>query len=124
MCKGCAIKSIGGGIYNCKKHGHKYITWKCYLCCSEALFRCGNSYLCELHHEGIKPWGSVEHCPGPDRCPLKIPHPPNSADPINSMYPLGCSLCRKTDNIDALQVIEEVKLGEQKVMFNNMQQKA
>ena len=40
------------------------------------------------------------------------------------MYPLGCSLCRKTDNIDAVQVIEEVKLGEQKVMFNNMQQKA
>ena len=50
LCKRCMIKSVGGGQFNCKKHGHKHITWKCFLCCSEALFKCGSSYFCDSCH--------------------------------------------------------------------------
>ena len=54
-CKACNIKSIGGGIFNCPLHGHKHITWKCHLCCSEAIYRCGSDYTCRAHHDGWKP---------------------------------------------------------------------
>ena len=52
ICKKCAIKQIGGGQFNCPQHGHKYIAWKCSLCCSEALFRCGPTYYCDDCHSG------------------------------------------------------------------------
>ena len=89
-CRSCVIKMIGGGQYNCSTHGHKFITWKCHLCCKEALFRCGISYFCESCHRdgGV----SAIDCKGKN-CPLGVPHPP-AGDPIKSMYPLGCSLCR------------------------------
>ena len=62
------------------------------FCCSEALFRCGNTYYCEYHHNN---YGRcvINDCGGVN-CPLGVPHPPASEDPLKSMYPLGCSLCR------------------------------
>ena len=51
ICKDCSIKQIGGGQANCPIHGHGFITWKCYMCCKEALFFCfGTSYFCDEHH--------------------------------------------------------------------------
>ena len=98
ICKECSIKKLGGGQLKCEIHGVKYITWKCYKCCKEALYFChGTSYLCADHHHGT----IIEHildCGGVD-CPLGVPHPPASNDPLKSMYPLGCSMCRKTDLI-------------------------
>ena len=109
ICKACSIKQIGGGQFNCDKHGHKFITWKCHLCCSESLFRCGNRYLCQACHDDFGRC-LVKDCGGVD-CPLGIPHPPASKDPIKGMYPLGCSLCRvKTKKTyTGLSAIEEVK---------------
>ena len=83
------------------------------MCCSEALYRCGNSYFCEAHHDGQKRH-VAEPCLGPGKCPLGVPHPPNSMDPYKSMYPLGCSLCRKANAITAAAMIEEFKLEEEK----------
>ena len=92
-CKACQIKKIGGGVFNCPKHGHKHITWKCHLCCTEALYRCGNAYFCEAHHDQKKP-KEAEKCLK-ENCPLGIEHPPNSNNPIEGNYPLGCSICRQ-----------------------------
>ena len=50
LCRKCTVKQIGGGEYTCKVHGHKYITWKCNFCCSEALYRCGSTYYCDRCH--------------------------------------------------------------------------
>ena len=110
-CKACNIKTIGGGVHNCPKHGHKHITWKCIYCCSEALFRCGNTHYCKDHHDDIKP-KIPEKCDGVN-CPLGIPHPPNSSKPMVSMYPLGCSICRQEKNVFLREyqvVVEEDKL--------------
>ena len=114
ICKKCAIKQIGAGQYNCEKHGHKFITWKCYACCSEALYLCGSMYLCEDHHNGhlngTYKQNEIMDCGGVD-CPLGVPHPTASKDPIKSMYPLGCSLCRvKTYGV--APVSEEVNLDD------------
>ena len=115
MCKGCMIQSIGGGQFNCKKHGHKHITWKCFLCCSEALYKCGNSYFCDSCHQ--RAWDTPPQDCGGVNCPLGVPHPPASRDPMKSMYPLGCSLCRMEKGKGASYVgvqglaVEEVKLN-------------
>ena len=113
-CTGCAIKQIGGGQFNCKKHGHKHITWKCHLCCSEALFRCGNAYFCEPCHRN--PWSTPPNDCGGVNCPLGVPHPPASRDAVKSMYPLGCSLCRMerggANYLGAQGAVEEVKLDD------------
>ena len=92
LCKTCVTKRIGGGQYTCKIHGTKHITWKCHKCCTEALYKCGNSYYCEEHHDGG--WEDyLDDCGGVN-CPLGVPHPPASYDALKGMYPLGCSLCR------------------------------
>ena len=92
LCKGCVAKTIDVGNCVCKEHGHKFITWKCCFCCKEALFRCGMTYFCDdCHRDGGK---GGKDCDGIN-CPLGVPHPPASKDPLKAMYPLGCSLCRK-----------------------------
>ena len=98
-------------MFNCLKHGHEHIVWKCHLCCSEALYRCGNRYTCEDCHS----WGWLEDhnrdCVGGANCPLGVPHPKASQDPIKGMYPLGCSLCRQTDKIAGEHKnVSEIKL--------------
>ena len=81
-------------MFNCLKHGHEHIIWKCQLCCSEAVYRCSGHYYCEDHHS----WHWLEDhnadCEGGENCPLGVPHPKASEDPKKSMYPLGCYLCR------------------------------
>ena len=77
LCKTCISKRIGVGQCLCKTHGHQYITWKCHLCCSEALFRCGMAYYCNRCHDG--PDHKIRDCGGVD-CPLGVSHPPASKD--------------------------------------------
>ena len=36
-----------------------------------------------------KPKSELPKCLGPDKCPLRIQHPPNGEE-----YSLGCSICR------------------------------
>lgn len=36
-----------------------------------------------------KPKSELPKCSGPDKCPLRIQHPPNGEE-----YSLGCSICR------------------------------
>ena len=55
-------------------------------------------------------------CGGVD-CPLGVPHPAASKNPIKSMYPLGCSLCR-IKTYGAAQVSEEVNLDYIKPKFD------
>ena len=125
ICKKCAIKRIGGGQFNCAKHGHKFITWKCNFCCSEALFRCaGSAFFCDDCHNGDRP-EEVPDCVGGAGCPLGVPHPPatsgedGQAGNLKAMYPLGCSLCRKVKNLeeDRSGAIEEVQLDDQEIEY-------
>ena len=119
ICKDCNIKQIGGGNATCAIHGSQYIAWKCYMCCREALYLCsGTMYLCEYHHRGdvwYNPKTKVEDCGGVN-CPLGVNHPPASKDPMKSNYPLGCSLCRKTEKLgkDAKPAIQAIEIEETK----------
>ena len=111
VCKRCIVKRVGGGQYNCKKHGHKYIAWKCSLCCSEALFRCGPTYFCDDCHHGND--DELTDCEGGPDCPLGVPHPPASRNPIKAMYPLGCNLCRRLEGVEEEAKIEEIELDDE-----------
>ena len=83
---------MGSAICN-KGHDVEFIDWKCMYCCSVAQFFCfGTTWLCESCHNE-QPNLVVRDCGGVD-CPLKVPHPPASADPKESVFTLGCSLCR------------------------------
>ena len=119
ICKECNIKQIGGGVATCPIHGSEYIAWKCYMCCREALYLCsGTMYLCEYHHRGdvwYNPKTKVQDCGGKN-CPLGVNHPPASKDPMKSNYPLGCSLCRKTEKLgkEAKPAIQAIEIEETK----------
>ena len=51
-------------------------------------------------------------------CPLGVPHPSASRDPLKSMFPLGCSLCRMEKGAanylgaQRVNVVEEIKLAD------------
>lgn len=98
VCGKCSAKNVGMGEVNCKKHGTDYIEFKCKFCCEIAQWFCwGNTHFCEKCHTrqnngdyvSRKPKSELPRCPGAERCPLKIQHPPNGEE-----YSLGCSICR------------------------------
>mgnify|MGYP006089169225 CR=1 FL=1 len=98
VCGKCSAVSVGGGIKNCKKHGTDFIEFKCKFCCSVSQWFCwGNTHFCEPCHKkqcggdyvSRKTKDQLPKCPGKEKCPLKIKHPPNGEE-----YAIGCSLCR------------------------------
>jgi len=95
VCGGCS------GLLSCEKekHGRKFIQYKCRFCCSIASWFCfGRVHYCEnCHNNPYQYWAynntlsSIPpQCPGKDKCPLGIDHPPNGFEEMS----LGCSRCK------------------------------
>ncbi|KAK8795502.1 hypothetical protein WA158_000159 [Blastocystis sp. Blastoise] len=91
------------GIKTCPKHGGEFITFKCKFCCNVASWFCwSTTHFCDSCHkkqnngEGIakKPRDQLPKCPGIEKCPLHIQHPPNGEE-----FSLGCSMCRADKEI-------------------------
>ena len=97
ICGACAGAAIGKGVKNCKKHGDKYIDYKCKWCCSIALFFCwGTTHFCDPCHRKAGS-NKVIPCKGKGKCDLGRAledHPPNGEE-----YALGCNVCRSENNL-------------------------
>lgn len=85
----------------CLLHGHRYAMFKCDSCCSVATWNCTFHHYCERCH-GMAFGAKDFPCPGPDECPLGIPHPPNVAADFSvasseevtfASFVLGCTAC-------------------------------
>jgi E3 ubiquitin-protein ligase MYCBP2 len=91
MCPKCS--DVGLGQNECKTHGSEYISFKCRYCCSIAQWFCfGTTHFCDPCHQRAWTFHSMKEkdlpqCQ-PDKCPLKIEHPPNGKE-----FSLGCGLC-------------------------------
>ena len=90
---------ICSGCRGCKTHGSEHIVYKCRFCCALSTYFCfGHTHFCTNCHD--RPWDiidgnhyhylktSLPQCPGPDKCPLGIAHPPNGEEHV-----LGCTAC-------------------------------
>lgn len=69
--------------------------FKCDSCCAVAVWNCYSNHYCErCHNQASEP----KHypCPGPDLCPLGIPHPPN-VEAVHghdiASFCIGCTAC-------------------------------
>jgi hypothetical protein len=91
----------------CREHGYKYAMYKCDSCCSMATFDCRSNHYCATCHSNA--YSEKSHpCPGPDKCPLGIEHPPNVSaihgEDRGEFVPgfvVGCFRCfTQTDDID------------------------
>jgi len=82
-------------------HGHQHAVFKCDSCCSIATWNCTNHHYCERCHQD--PWSTKSYpCPGPDKCPLGIAHPPNvdgnlevarGQNIMHASFVIGCAAC-------------------------------
>ena len=92
VCGGCAS---GDDRNSCRTHGTTYISYKCKFCCNQAVWFCfGTTHYCEPCHQRAyevkaKPVSELPKCPGKDKCPLKMEHPPNGT----AEFSLGCVVC-------------------------------
>jgi len=81
----------------CMLHGHRFAIYKCDSCCDVAVWCCDGHHYCERCHN-FPDSDKNFPCPGPDHCPLGIPHPRNEAANINEpmehpSFVIGCSAC-------------------------------
>merc|ERR1712072_1111594 len=75
--------------------------FKCDSCCDIAVWNCEYHHYCErCHEEACQP--KTYPCPGPDLCPLGMPHPRNleadlndaeSSDAHHQPFVVGCTAC-------------------------------
>jgi len=95
VCGSCAS---GPNAKSCKKHGKKYITYKCKFCCAVGSWYCwGSTHFCDSCHKkqeggdylNRRPVSDLPKCPGKELCPLGIEHPPNGT----AEFSLGCVVC-------------------------------
>eukprot|EP01084_Bolivina_argentea_P131991 232923_1 len=95
ICGSCAKNNIH---YACKKHGKKYLKYKCKYCCSVSVWFCWKTtHFCSKCYRkqesgdylNRKPISELPKCPGKDKCALGIEHPPNGM----YEYFIGCILC-------------------------------
>lgn len=78
----------------CMVHGHRFAIFKCGSCCDLAVWDCGFAHFCERCHNEHNSDGVKEHpCPGPERCPLGLPHPRNNIRDRHRPFVAGCTGC-------------------------------
>jgi hypothetical protein len=101
-CHECQWASLAGpNDRRCMVHGHRYAMFKCDSCCDIAVWNCEYHHYCErCHAEACEP--KKYPCPGPDLCPLGMPHPRNlgadlneaeAADDHHQPFVIGCAAC-------------------------------
>lgn len=114
-CHECEWASLAGADdHRCMVHGHRYAIFKCDSCCDIAVWNCEYHHYCErCHEEAFQP--KTYPCPGPDLCPLGMPHPRNlgadldeaeGSDTHHKPFVIGCAACLGLED-DALQVDSE-----------------
>lgn len=112
ICGGCS------GATKCEKHGKGYMHFKCRFCCSLASWFCfGLVHYCEqCHSEPYLYWSPSNclsslppQCPGKDKCPLGIDHPPNGFEE----FLLGCSMCKLEEATGETMIISELEKQEE-----------
>jgi len=99
LCPTCrSMLSVNG----CRFHGGDRTIFKCRFCCAVATYFCGGMcHYCDPCHDKAgdltdfngwktKDASKLPKCPGKDKCPLGIDHPPNGQE-----FPIGCSVCRE-----------------------------
>lgn len=82
--------------HRCFKHGKRYAMYKCDSCCAIASWDCYSAHYCERCHQRASSKKSYP-CPGKDKCPLGIAHPPNSHGihgRPNFGFVIGCYKCQ------------------------------
>merc|ERR1712061_891111 len=67
-------QSHRGWGQECLVHGSSFALYKCDYCCNPAVWDCGGTHFCDRCHCCD---GTYYPCPGPELCPLGIPHLPN-----------------------------------------------
>mmetsp|Transcript_74156 Transcript_74156/g.141195 ORF Transcript_74156/g.141195 Transcript_74156/m.141195 type:complete len:955 (+) Transcript_74156:168-3032(+) len=96
-CHECEWSGLAGeNDRRCMKHGHRHAIFKCDSCCNVAIWNCGSNRYCDRCHD-IPCDPKHFPCPGPEKCPLGMPHPKNveavlGGDNFKS-FVVGCSAC-------------------------------
>lgn len=95
-CQACEWNaSASSNDRRCLRHGHRFAMFKCDSCCAVATWNCYSNHYCERCHN----MASVPKdfpCPGPDLCPLGMPHPRNlpAVHGHNvASFVIGCTAC-------------------------------
>jgi len=100
VCDGCDWAKDAED-HRCFEHGKDFAVFKCDFCCSPASWACGSVHYCTYCHDH----GGYQHptpCPGPDKCPLGIPHPPPITPQESGRYTISFVIgCHKCNNPDA-----------------------
>eukprot|EP00808_Paulinella_micropora_P030535 g64457.t1 len=106
VCHTCTWSGLSSD-HKCNTHGISEAMYKCDSCCNIATYSCSNnSKYCDRCH----PCPQVNQvkdfpCPGPDKCPLGMPHPPNLGAPYGQytapMYIIGCIACMTEESTKA-----------------------
>jgi len=96
-CPDCEWKVLAKfNDHRCMVHGHKFAMFKCDSCCAVATWNCYSNHYCERCHNQA---GEAKHypCPGPGKCELGMPHPPNQEAVHCSgnfaSFCIGCTAC-------------------------------
>lgn len=110
-CSECEWAALAGDR-RCMVHGHRFAMFKCDSCCNIATYNCTWHHYCERCH-GEANQKKYYPCPGPDLCPLGIPHPRNvEADFTDGCreekafrsFVLGCTACLGDYEATELQI--------------------
>lgn len=115
-CHECVWASLAGpDDRRCMVHGHRYAMFKCDSCCDIAVWNCEYHHYCErCHEEACEP--KKYPCPGPDLCPLGMPHPRNLEADLNEAegndehhrpFVIGCAACLGLADDDLQEGSEE-----------------
>mmetsp|Transcript_10287 Transcript_10287/g.23169 ORF Transcript_10287/g.23169 Transcript_10287/m.23169 type:complete len:507 (+) Transcript_10287:104-1624(+) len=97
----------------CMIHGHRFAMFKCDSCCAVATWNCYSNHYCERCHNQA---GQAKYypCPGPELCPLGIPHPRNveaiHGDTMTS-FVLGCTACLGCEEATDAEFSEQNHFG-------------
>lgn len=81
--------------HRCMVHGHRFAMFKCDSCCAVATWNCYSNHYCERCHNRAADEKNYP-CPGPEKCELCMPHPPNMEAVHGrdvSSFCIGCTAC-------------------------------
>ena len=93
LCMDCIRRATQTG--DCK-HGFDELQYKCIKCCAPATYYClGTEFYCDRCHSDLS---TLYPCPGPHKCPLGFPHPPNTIGTHGGggrvvPFAISCSIC-------------------------------
>jgi hypothetical protein len=94
-CDECKWARSNTKDHRCFIHGKKYAMFKCDSCCSLATWDCFSNHYCDRCHRNASGYKNYP-CPGKDKCPLGIAHPPNSHgvhQDADVGFVVGCAKC-------------------------------